>query len=84
MIRNIKDIKETFPPKTGRRKSSFLQDPGFLEDVEDSCCIAASCRGVFVVYCERCQRWYKLQYTVYKVTVYIVCHVEGVEDSTDT
>ena len=22
--------------------------------------------------------------TLYKVTVYIVCHVEGVEDSTDT
>ena len=32
----IRNIKETFPPKTGLREKQLLQDPGYVEDVEDT------------------------------------------------
>ena len=35
----IENIKKTFPPKTGLREKQLLQDPGYVEDVEDSCCM---------------------------------------------
>ena len=31
----IRNIKKTFPPKTGLREKRLLQDPGYVEDVED-------------------------------------------------
>ena len=37
----IGNIKRTFPPKTGLREKQLLQDPGYVEDVGDSCCNAA-------------------------------------------
>ena len=41
----IGNIKRTFPPKTGLREKQVLQDPGYVEDVEDSCCMLhALCR----------------------------------------
>ena len=36
MIRNIKEI---FPPKTGMQEKQFLQDPGYVEWVETTCCM---------------------------------------------
>ena len=41
----IRNIKETFPPKTGMRKSS----KGYVREVRDPCCIAACCSGIFIV-----------------------------------
>ena len=35
----IGNIKRTFPPKTGLQEKQLLQDPGYVEDVGDSCCI---------------------------------------------
>ena len=35
----IENIKKTFPPKTGLREKQLLQDPGYVEDVEDACCM---------------------------------------------
>ena len=35
----IGNIKRTFPPKTGLREKQLLQDPGYVEDVEDACCM---------------------------------------------
>ena len=35
----IGNIKEIFLPKTGLRKKQLLQDPGYVEDVRDSCCM---------------------------------------------
>ena len=41
----IGNIKRTFPPKTGLREKQVLQDPGYVEDVEDPCCMLhALCR----------------------------------------
>ena len=37
----IRNIKKTFPPKTGLREKQFLQDPGYVEDVEDTLLHAA-------------------------------------------
>ena len=37
----IRNIKETFPPKTGLREKQLLQDPGYVEDVEDTLLNAA-------------------------------------------
>ena len=31
----IKNIKEIFPPKTGMRKATSLQHPGYVGEVED-------------------------------------------------
>ena len=31
----IEIIKETFPPKTGMRKATSLQDPGYVGEVKD-------------------------------------------------
>ena len=30
----VRNIKETYLPKTGMQKSSFLQDPGYVKDVK--------------------------------------------------
>ena len=46
MIRNIKEI---FPLKTGMRKATSLQHPGYVEEVEDCVLHAACCRGILVV-----------------------------------
>ena len=35
----IGNIKETFPPKTGMWKKQVLQDPRYVKDVEDACCM---------------------------------------------
>ena len=35
----IGNIKKLFLPKTGMQKKQFLQDSGYVEDVEDSCCM---------------------------------------------
>ena len=37
----IGNIKEIFPPKTGLREKQVLQDPGYVEGVETTCCNAA-------------------------------------------
>ena len=37
----IRNIKETFPPKTGLREKQLLQDPGYVEDVKDTLLHAA-------------------------------------------
>ena len=37
----IRNIKETFPPKTGLREKQLLQDPGYVEDIEDTLLHAA-------------------------------------------
>ena len=38
----IRNIKETFPPKTGLREKQLLQDPGYVKDIKDTL-IAACC-----------------------------------------
>ena len=35
----IGNIKRTFLPKTGLREKQVLQDPGYVEDIKDSCCM---------------------------------------------
>ena len=35
----IGNIKETFPPKTGLGEKQLLQDPGYVKDIKDSCCM---------------------------------------------
>ena len=35
----IKNIKRTFPPKTGMWEKQLLQDPGYVEGVETTCCM---------------------------------------------
>ena len=35
----IGNIKEIFPPKTGLREKRVLQDPGYVEGVETTCCM---------------------------------------------
>ena len=35
----IGNIKRTFPPKTGLREKQLLQDPGYVKDRGDSCCM---------------------------------------------
>ena len=37
----IRNIKKTFPPKTGLGEKRLLQDPGYVEDVEDTLLHAA-------------------------------------------
>ena len=37
----IRNIKETFPPKTGLWEKKLLQDPGYAEDVRDALLHAA-------------------------------------------
>ena len=34
----IGNIKEIFLPKTGMREKQLLQDPGYVEGVETTCC----------------------------------------------
>ena len=38
----IGNIKETFPPKTGMWKKQVLQDPGYVKDIEDTCCMLSA------------------------------------------
>ena len=35
----VRIMKETFPPKAGMQKKQVLQDPGYVKDVEDACCM---------------------------------------------
>ena len=35
----IGKIKEIFPPKTGMQEKQLLQDPGYVEGVETTCCM---------------------------------------------
>ena len=35
----IGNIMRTFPPKTDMQKKQVLQDPGYVKDVEDACCM---------------------------------------------
>ena len=35
----IGNIKEIFLPKTGMREKQLLQDPGYVEGVETTCCM---------------------------------------------
>ena len=35
----IGNIKRTFPPKACLREKQLSQDPGYVEDVGDSCCM---------------------------------------------
>ena len=37
----IRNIIETFPPKTGLQEKQLLQDPGYVEDIEDTLLHAA-------------------------------------------
>ena len=48
----IEIIKEIFPPKTGMRKATSLQDPGYVGEVEDCVLHTACCRGIFVIIVE--------------------------------
>ena len=34
----VRNMKETFLPKTGMWKKQVLQDPGYVEDIKDACC----------------------------------------------
>ena len=38
----IENIKETFPPKIGMQKKQVLQDPCYVKDVEDACCMLSA------------------------------------------
>ena len=35
----IGNIKEIFPSKTGMREKQLLQDPGYVQGVETTCCM---------------------------------------------
>ena len=35
----IRNMKETFLPKTGMRKKQVLQDPGYIGSVKGPCCM---------------------------------------------
>ena len=37
----VRNMKETFPPKTGLQEKQVLQDPGHVEDVRDALLHAA-------------------------------------------
>ena len=36
----VRNIKETFLPKTEMREKQFVQDPGYVEDVKDAWCMS--------------------------------------------
>ena len=39
----VRNMKETFPPKTGMRKKQVLQDPGYVDTI-DTCCMVHAMR----------------------------------------
>ena len=45
----IETIKETFLPKTGMQKSSFLQDPGYVEAVNTCCMMHGMSQGIILI-----------------------------------
>ena len=45
----VRNIKKTFPPKTGMRKSSFLQDPGYVGVVREMCAVLLHACRIFIV-----------------------------------
>ena len=45
----IRNITKTFPPKTGMRKTSFLQDPGYVTVVGEMCAALLHACRIFVV-----------------------------------
>ena len=38
----VRNIKETFPPKAGMWEKQVLQDPGYVKDTEDACCMLSA------------------------------------------
>ena len=38
----VRNIKETFPPKTEMGEKQLVQDPGYVEDMENGCCMLAA------------------------------------------
>ena len=38
----VRNMKETSPTKTGMQKKQVLQDPGYVEDVKDACCMLSA------------------------------------------
>ena len=45
----VRNIKKTFPLKTGVRKSSFLQDPWYVGVVGEMCAALLHACGIFIV-----------------------------------
>ena len=48
----VRNIKKTFPPKTGVQKSSFLQDLGYVGVVGEMCAALLHACRIFVVVVE--------------------------------
>ena len=42
------NIKEMFLPKTGMQKNQVLQDPGYGENVKDTCCMQHALCKLFI------------------------------------
>ena len=38
----VRNIKETFLPKTEMQEKQLVQDPGYVEDVKDAWCIPSA------------------------------------------
>ena len=59
----VRNIKKTFPPKTGVRKSSFLQDPGYVRVVGEMHAALLHAGRIFIVVVEDVREG--LNYIVY-------------------
>ena len=46
----VRNIKKTFLPKTGMRKRSLLQDPGYVGVVREMCAALLHACRIFVVF----------------------------------
>ena len=60
----IGNIKKTFQPKTGMWKKQVLQDPGYVEDVEDACCMLSA------KYSNNIVDWF--QFVIFQLILYII------------
>ena len=49
----VRNMKETFPPKTGMWKKEVLQDPGYVKGVKDACCMLSTKYSNNTVDCQR-------------------------------
>ena len=47
IMQMIGNIKKTFLSKTGMKKKQVLQDPGYVKDIKDACCILYICLIIF-------------------------------------
>ena len=47
----VRNIKETFPPKTEMQEKQLVQDPGYVEDVKDACCCMKDVYNVYKLQC---------------------------------